>query len=107
MPPFSLLRPATAADGFIDRKEYGPDSPQSGWPRCTRGGTGESKKPATIERIGWPTPLLGGFRLSADFVGIGITRLFGGLFADFRGVGGFLRFSGYNVNGFYCFFGHD
>jgi hypothetical protein len=63
--------------------------PQSGRPRCTRSDTGKMNEPATIERIGWPVQLLGDFRLSAGFVGIGITRLFGGLFADFRGVGGF------------------
>lgn len=83
------MRPATAADGFVSRCKNGPDSPQSGRPRCTRGGTGKMNEPATVERIGWPTQLFGGFRLSAGFVGIGITSLFGGLFADFRRVGRF------------------
>lgn len=87
MLPFLLFRPATAADGFVSRCKHGPDSPQSGWPRCTRRDAGKMNEPATIEHIGWPTQLLSDFRLIVGFCFVGPIR--GGLFADFRGVGGF------------------
>ena len=61
-------------------------------------------EPATVERIGWPTQLFGGFRLSAGFGG----TFRGGLFANCCGVGCVLWFGGYNgyngFNGFYCFY---